>query len=125
MNWAFIVENMRRTFIAFDKFDDCSVLMRLPTMAGMRHAGLITRDGRKQVTKVLLTPAMLWQIPRGPYAYSEEASVKSALRTFASGGNLFMGDARIGSDPDTPSLQLNTVSNKRDLRRPDRRRLFT
>lgn len=43
MNWAFTAENMRRTLLRLINLSvTVSVLMRLPTMAGMRHAGLIT-----------------------------------------------------------------------------------
>ncbi|VDY45870.1 hydroxymethyltransferase [Salmonella enterica subsp. enterica serovar Daytona] len=66
----------------------------------------------KQVTKALLTPAMLWQIPGGHMPTVEEGVSKISAAHFASGGTFFMGDARIGSDPDTLSLQLlNTALN--------------
>ncbi len=42
----------------------------------------------------------------------EEGVSKITAAHFASGGTFFMGDARIGSDPDTLSLQLlNTALN--------------
>ncbi|EDW8156879.1 hypothetical protein FHP40_003225 [Salmonella enterica subsp. enterica serovar Hartford] len=100
-------------FIAFDKFErDCFSPDALAHYGWNATCWLNYLAMVKQVTKALLTPAMLWQIPGGHMPTVEEGVSKISAAHFASGGTFFMGDARIGSDPDTLSLQLlNTALN--------------
>ncbi|ELI9453243.1 chitinase [Salmonella enterica] len=100
-------------FIAFDKFErDCFSPDALAHYGWNATCWLNYLAMVKQVTKALLTPAMLWQIPGGHMPSVEEGVSKISAAHFASGGTFFMGDARIGSDPDTLSLQLlNTALN--------------
>ncbi|MGS8990409.1 hypothetical protein ACQWDZ_24440, partial [Salmonella enterica subsp. enterica serovar Infantis] len=53
----------------------------------------------KQVSKALLTPARLWQIPGGHMPTVDEGVSKISAAHFASGGTCLRGDAGIGSDP--------------------------
>lgn len=101
-------------FIAFDKFErDCFSPDALAHYAWNATCWLNYLTMVKQVTKALLTPAMLWQIPGGHMPTVEEGVSKITASHFASGGTFFMGDDRIGSDTDAISLQLlNTALNR-------------
>ncbi|EDP8644170.1 chitinase [Salmonella bongori] len=101
-------------FIAFDKFErDCFSPDALAHYSWNATCWLNYLAMVKQVTKALLKPAMLWQIPGGHMPTAEEGESKITPAHFASGGTFFMGDARIGSDPDTISLQLlNTALHR-------------
>ncbi|SUH39818.1 hydroxymethyltransferase [Salmonella enterica subsp. enterica] len=89
-----------------------SVLMRLPTYGWNATCWLNYLAMVKQVTKALLTPAMLWQIPGGHMPTVEEASVKSALRTLHPAEPFLWVTPALAAIPDTLSLQLlNTALN--------------
>lgn len=100
-------------FIAFDKFErDCFSPDALAHYGWNATCWLNYLAMIKQVTKMLLTPAMLWQITGGHMPTVEEGVSKIPAAHFASGGTFFMGDARIDSNPETLSLQLlNTALN--------------
>ena len=101
-------------FIAFDKFErdcfspDARAHYSWNATCWLHYLGMV-----KQVTKGLLRPAMLWQIPGGHMPTVEEGVSRIAAAHFASGGTFFMGDKRIGSNVAaiTPTL-LDTGLNQ-------------